>query len=49
MNAREDIMKIFWWKDLTEIDCLEDLGMDWRIILIWVRVEDNINMGACGG
>ena len=25
-----------WWGDLKERDHLEDLGVDWRIILKWV-------------
>jgi hypothetical protein len=26
----------FWWADLRERDHLEDLGVDWRIILKWI-------------
>jgi hypothetical protein len=26
----------FWWGDLMERDHLEDLGIDWKIILKWI-------------
>ena len=26
----------FWWGDLMERDRLEDLGIDWRIVLKWI-------------
>jgi len=26
----------FWWGDRTERDHLENLGVDWRIILKWI-------------
>jgi len=33
---RERVLTGFWWGDLRERDHLEDLGIDWRIILQWV-------------
>jgi len=35
----------FWWGDLRERDCLEDIGIDWRIILKWIFKKWNWGHG----
>jgi len=35
----------FWWRDLRERDCLEDMGIDWRIILKWIFKKWNWGHG----
>jgi hypothetical protein len=43
----------FWWGKLGERVPLEDLGLDGRTILKWIRLMDRINlfqdMGRCRG
>jgi hypothetical protein len=38
----------FWWGNLRERDHLEDLGIDWRIILRWIFRKLN-GWGRLGG
>jgi len=33
--ARGEAHTGFWWRNLRENDSLEDLGLNWRIILKW--------------
>jgi len=33
--GRGEVYTWFWWGNLTERDCLEDPGIDGRIILRW--------------
>jgi hypothetical protein len=33
---RVEVETRFWWGNLTERDYLDDLGVDWRIILKWI-------------
>jgi hypothetical protein len=33
---RGEVHTGFWWGDLREVDHLEDVGVDWRIILKWI-------------
>jgi len=35
-RGREDLYTEFWWANLREIDHLEDLGVDGKIILRWI-------------
>jgi len=34
--GREEVHTGFWWGNLKERDHLEDLSVDWSIILKWV-------------
>jgi len=34
--GREEVYTVFWWGNLRKRDPLEDPGVDWRIILIWI-------------
>ena len=36
----------FWWGNLKEIDCLEDPGVDWRIILWWIFRKWDVGVWA---
>jgi hypothetical protein len=36
----------FWWGNLKERYCLEDLGVQWRIILKWTEIKRTIGR-AC--
>jgi hypothetical protein len=31
-----EVHRGFWWGDMREGDLLEDLGVDGRVILIWI-------------
>jgi hypothetical protein len=33
---RGEVHTGFWWGDMREGDHLEDLGVNWRIILKWI-------------
>jgi hypothetical protein len=33
VREREEVYEGFWWGNLKERDCFEDLGVEWRIIL----------------
>ena len=35
----------FWWGNPKERDHLEDRGIDWRIILIWIFMKGDGSMG----
>jgi len=34
--GNKKVRKVFWWGSLREREHLEDLGVDGRIILIWI-------------
>jgi len=34
--GRGEVYTACWWGNLRERDHLEDPGIDWRIILIWI-------------
>jgi len=36
---RVEVETRFWWGNLTERDYLDDLGVDWRIILKWIFMK----------
>jgi hypothetical protein len=42
--GRQEKWIVFWWEDIGEIDCLQDLGVDGRIILKWIFKKWNGGM-----
>jgi hypothetical protein len=36
LHGRREMHAGFWWRNLKEIDHLEDLGVNVRIILKWI-------------
>ena len=44
---RKEMRTGFWWGNLKEGDCQEGLGVDWRIILIWILHKWD-GMAWCG-
>jgi hypothetical protein len=44
---RGEVHTGFWWGDMREGDHLEDLGVNWRIILKWI-IKSLVGKGRGG-